>query len=183
MRVEPSAARGRSYDGEYMRVGKEGEMLAFEFLRSRPDIALVTDVREQESYQHRDIDFVVRTTRGQTVNVEVKRDIHLGTSGNVLFELARIYHTAHPNFCVKLGWSVRSGADIFLFYAPSTEEMYLCGAKRFRKALQDYTYHARQRTQLRLIPTDAIKSTLNVLVPWEDCEDIFKVYSMREETA
>lgn len=159
----PDPNRERSYDGDMMTLGKDGESVVYDFLHARTTLQRVEDVREDPQWQQRDVDFIAHHATGQTL-VEAKTDTWMGRTGYVLFEFARIYHTspAHP---IKLGWSVTSEADVFCIWAPSMAWLYAITAVHLRDAMRQYTRQARKKTRISFIETDAIKSTLNFLIP------------------
>lgn len=175
-RSRPDRTRQRSYNGEYMDVGRQAEEIVLSFLRARESVQCVDDFRDVESYQQREIDCVIYWKKGGKNHAEIKSDYHLGKSGNVLFEILRINHTAPTPACSTLGWSIRSEATLLFYYAPQESAIYRCTMDDFRRAYQRYTEHMRDRVRTTWVNTDAVKSTLNVLIPWEWCKDIFTIF-------
>ncbi len=149
-------------DGRLMGIGKEGEAVAFAFM-SNLSHAGIEDVRADPVWQARDVDYRFTRMDGSTINVEVKSDRHIATTGNVLFELLRIHHSAER--CAYLGWSVFSWADRLLVWCPPAERLYLFEVLALREAMQTYTQEARQSMKLRVIATDTQRTTISVLVP------------------
>ena len=162
----PSADRERDYDGGYMAAGKDAEELVMAWWRKRDGVVEVIDYRADVAFQAKEIDCrVVRVTDAFTV--EIKSDQHLGVSGNFLFELLRINHTAQTAHSVVLGWSVRSEADVLCYYAPTVSELHVIKMVHFRQAMQRYTFDVRRGCAIDVVPTDQIKSTVNILIPEE----------------
>ena len=178
MTVTTGADKERSYNGDYMADGKIAEEKVFEFLERQPQVVGVDDWRDLRIVHEADVDCAIKTRDGVVTLGEIKSDSHLGQSGNVLFEILRINHTCQHEKSGTLGWSLRSPATFFLYYAPSVGKLYICRADSLRKIFQSYTRKARKNTRLDWVNTDSIKSTLNVLLPWEICKSIFKVYDL-----
>jgi len=168
----------RSYNGDYMKLGKEAERIVMEWLKQRPQVLGLSDFRELRAIQEADVDIAIKTQDGTVTLAEIKSDRHLGVSGNVLFELLRINHTCIAEKSCTLGWSARSPAVWFLFYASSVNKIYQCRVDDFRVCFQNYTKEKRDGAKLFWVNTDSIKSTLNCLIPWEHCKYIFTVHSL-----
>lgn len=171
--VYVGADKERSYDGDYMQAGRTGEEIVMKFLRTLPSVESVTDYRNLGTAQQDDVDICILFTSGRTELAEIKSDKHMREGGNVLFEVLRINHTVRESFkaCV-LGWSARSTAKYVFYYAPSESRIYQCALADLRLSFQRYTQTARKTTRFAFVETDKIKSTLNVLIPWEYCKDI-----------
>jgi len=125
-RALPGAIAQRSYSGHYMKVGQEAETRIMEWLTGNPHILKIDDLRQFRALREADVDTSIHLTDGRIVLAEIKSDWHLGTSGNVLFEILRINHTAQTDRCVTLGWSARSPAKWLLYYAPQFKSVYQC---------------------------------------------------------
>lgn len=175
-RAAPSAERQRTYNGDYMRVGRNAEEIVLRWLRANPHVVGIEDLRELRVMHEADVDCVLVTRDGRCPLVEIKSDAHLGVSKNVLFEVLRINHTCTPEKAGGLGWSLRSPATYFMYYAPATDEIWQCRPDDLRKAFQEYTKTARRSTALQWIETDNIKSTLVVLLPVMACEGVFMIH-------
>ena len=90
------ADKARSYSGDYMAAGKKAEEIVMRYLQSKPYIIGLNDFRELRAVQEADVDIAIKTIDGRVTLAEIKSDWHLGVSGNVLFEVLRINHTAPP---------------------------------------------------------------------------------------
>lgn len=170
--TRPSSTRTRSYNGGYMDFGKQAEETVLRFLKGRPEVIGVDDFRDLRPLQEADVDCSIKTSDGRVTLAEIKGDKWLGKSANVLFEVLRINHTAPPDRAVTLGWSARSPATYFLYYAPTFRAIYQFRASELRERVQEYTQEVRDKTRLDYVKTDAIKSTVNILLPYERCKDI-----------
>jgi hypothetical protein len=168
----------RSYSGDYMELGRKGSNIVLDWLCQRPQVIGVIDWRDVKVVQEIDVDFAIKTRDGRIVLAEVKTDSHLGVSGNVLFEVLRLNHRAPLEHCLTLGWGGRSPAQYFLLYAPVPHVIYQCKAADFRQVFQSYTGKTRKQTRLTWVNTDDVKSTLNVLIPWKYCKDIFTIHRL-----
>lgn len=168
----------RSYDGDYKEEGNKAEEIVLKFLRDCPWVIGVDDWRNLRAVQEADVDCAIKTRDGRVTLAEIKSDKHLGVSGNVLFEMLRINHTCVPDKAGYLGWSFRSPATYFLYYAPSAKSLYQCRADALREVAQQYTRQKRKGSRVDWVNTGAIKSTINLLIPWEFCKDIFTVHDV-----
>ncbi len=176
MQVTTGADKPRSYEGDYMEAGRKAEEIVLGFLRELPSVLALEDTRNLRVMREADVDCVLHLYDGTCLLAEIKSDSHLGVSGNVLFEVLRINHTCGPDRACVLGWSARSPATWLIYYAPSANRIYVCRFDDLRRVFQRHTQTKRKATRLSWVDTDAIKSTVNVLIPWEECKDIFRVY-------
>lgn len=155
--------RSRSYSGDMMREGSDGEARAYDFL-SRLSHAHIEDVRSDSFWQQRDVDYLFTRMDDSVLTVEVKSDRHIAQSGNVLFELARLHHTSR-DVCAYLGWSVFTEADRLLVWCPPAERLYVFVVSELRSAMQRYTQKTRQLMKLNIVSTDTLRTTINILIP------------------
>lgn len=179
------ADKARSYSGDYMAAGKKAEEIVMRYLQTNPYIIGINDFRQLRAIQEADVDIAIKTIDGRVTLAEIKSDWHLGVSGNVLFEVLRINHTAPPDRSGTLGWSCRTPANYILYYAPQVHKIYKFKTCDLRAAFQRYTEEARKGTDIRkwvsVVKTDEIKTTINVLIPWKYCESIATIYSDLEK--
>jgi hypothetical protein len=161
----PDENKERSYDGDYMAVGKRAEDIILAWLEAHPDVIGVEDLRPLRVMRDADVDCSIRLMDGTVTLAEIKSDAHLGRSGNMLFEVLRINHTCVTDRSATLGWSARSPAIWLLYYAPHTNQIYRIRMSEFREAMQEYTKANRKSTRIDYVPTDSIKSTVNILIP------------------
>lgn len=174
------STKERSYSGDYMAAGKKAEEIVMKFLTDKPYIIGVSDFRQLKAIQEADVDIAIKTIDGRVTLAEIKSDWHLGVSGNVLFEVLRINHTAPPEKCLTLGWSGRTPATWILYYAPQVNKIYQFKTDDLRAAFQEYTKDARKGTYIDKVITDNIKMTINVLIPWKYCQNIARIYDVAE---
>jgi len=174
------ANKQRSYSGDYMAAGKKAEEIVMKFLVDRPYIIGVNDFRQLKAIQEADVDIAIKTIDGRVTLAEIKSDWHLGVSGNVIFEVLRINHTAPADRCLTLGWSGRTPATYILYYAPQVNKIYQFRTDELRVAFQQYTKNARKESNVNIVVTDAIKTTVNVLIPWNYCQNIARIYDVFE---
>lgn len=168
----------RSYDGALMERGKEAENIVIEFLKKRPEVVGVSDWRQLRETREADVDVAIKTIDGRITLAEIKSDSYLGVSGNVLFEVLRINHTCQTDYALTLGWSGRTPAKYILFFAPNINKIYRFDTELFRKAFQKYTQKQRKHMQISIVETDAIKTTINVLIPISQCFGAYTVYDL-----
>ena len=181
------AGKPRSYAGDYMARGREGEEIVLRWLAARPGVKAVEDLRADLAAQRDDVDCRVAFAGGREMLVEIKTDSYIGRTGNLVFEMTRINHTAPVEYLVTPGWSVRSTADLFAFYGLLSERLYLLTADHFRAGFRRFMVQLSRESAergerfiatdtLRLIPTDAGKSTLLFYIPERYFEGM-KVYT------
>ena len=168
----------RSYDGDYMKVGKNGEKVVIDWLQSRPNVLGVTDFRDVRQIQEADVDVGVRLYTGQICLAEIKTDTYLGKSGNILNEVLRINHYANHDFAGYLGWTFRSPAKWLLYYAPNRKPkaIYKAMFADVRLVLQRYTKE--HDVGFITTRTDSGKTTYNVLIPESEYEGVFSVFAL-----
>jgi hypothetical protein len=164
-RAIPSALNGRSYEGHYHDVGKVAEERVIAFFKGQPSVLGVDDLRNLRPMQKADVDAIIYSRDGTVALVEIKSDYHLGMSGNILFEVLRINHTAPVEKAIVLGWSQRSPAKWLAVYAPQLEQVWIARFDKYRRCFQEYTRAKREATRVKWINTDEIKSTWAVMVP------------------
>jgi hypothetical protein len=151
--------QGETY---YKDKGDLAERAAYSLLRYIFPDAEIQDVRSQEQWQKWDIDYIAEF--GDTRKwVEVKYDKHLG-AGNFCFEPLRIRHNTPPESALYLGWSIRSEATLFLMFHEPTKTMYCVYHKDLILGLQRYANEGNQ-LNMRSIPTDVHRTTINIYVP------------------
>lgn len=179
----PGANRERSYDGDYMEAGRKAEDIIMDWLRRQPWVLDLDDLTGLRPMRQADVDCHFSLTDGRSTLAEIKSDKHLGTSKNYLFEVLRINHTAPPDKAVTLGWSARSPAKWLLYWAPNKKEIHQISMDEFRGALQNYSQQQRKETKLSYVPTDRIKSTVNILIPerFVVCRGTFKIHELKNE--
>lgn len=173
----------RDYNGAMMDRGKAGEAIVFDWLlHGLSDyVVSVTDVRRNKVMQELDIDCIITFQGGEVVLAEIKTDRHLGVTPNVLFEDRRINHFCDTEHAAYLGWSWRSKAQWFIFYAESIGKVYTCKSKNFRVACQRYLADAKGKPATLTIPTDEGKTTFNILIPFKPyCEPVFKIFDLEK---
>lgn len=148
-----------------MVAGRKAEEIILTWLAAQPWIVGVEDLRPFRPLREADVDCSLALSDGRVTLAELKSDRHLGRSGKYLFEVLRLNHTAPSDRAVTLGWSARSPARWLLFYAPYKHEIHQILMDEYRNAVQTYTGEVRGRTEFSYVPTDRIKSTVNILVP------------------
>lgn len=174
----PSAKRKRSYDGEYMNEGRKAELVVMAWLLLNSDVIDFDDCRPFRPAQGADYDFAVRNRDGTAPLVEVKSDRHLGSTGNMVFEIARVNHTAPAEKAVTLGWSARSPASRIIYYAPSVDRIYIVRTMDFRECFQRYSEEVRGGVRTEWISTDNIKSTIIALIPEKYWQGVVEIYDV-----
>lgn len=171
------ANKARSYSGDYMEDGMKAQDIVLDFLRNRPDVIGVDDLSQLKILQEADVDCMIKTRDGLVTLAEIKSDNHIGKSGNILFEVLRINHTATPDHAVTLGWSARTPAKYLIYYSPDLNKIYVITSDNLRKAMQKYTGEIRKYSRIDYVCTDNIKSTINILIPEKYCKfQIFEIF-------
>lgn len=160
----PDPNRPYSYNGDLYEAGRRAEDWVLEYLNQVPGVGEIQDVRDDPMWQRKDVDFIVRFAFGEEVKVEAKGDRHIH-KGNVLFEPFRIHHTASPEHCGCLGWSVFSEAERVLVWCEPVSRLYFFEMDALRRGMQRYTHEARPNINSRWISTDTERTTFNIYIP------------------
>jgi len=179
-KTEQGRTRSYSDDSAYMQAGLMAERIAMAWLRSRPEVHAVCDMRLNEQFQKRGVDFEVVFKNGDVEGVDVKHDTHLGKSDRVLFEVLRVNHLSPSMRAGVLGWGFRSDANYFVFWAPAVTKLYICNVDKMRECVQKFAKEQQGKVTVRWIATDELKSTLVMLIPWDKCKEAFKIFDVPE---
>lgn len=163
--VPTGATKERSYDGDYMKLGKEGERIVLNFLQRRPQVVGVEDFRDLRVMREADVDCAIKTRDGRISLAEIKSDSWLGISTNILCEVMRINHTCRPEMAGYLGWAFRSPAQWLLYYAPAARQIWQIKFDALRQVIQQYSQRERKNLRFDIVATDSLKTTFNLLIP------------------
>jgi hypothetical protein len=155
-----------------MEVGSKVEAIIMDYLRSQRRVASVQDLRDIPEFRAQDVDFCVIMEDGRRVLVEVKSDYYLGQSGNILFELNRVYHDSKS---VQIGWSARTPAEWVIYYGPQIGEIWQVKTCNLQQAFHAYLIAEGNKARIISVPTDAKVTTINVLIPEHYIQNIHKV--------
>jgi len=171
------ANKNRSYSGDYMNIGKQGEAIVIAWLEKNPHILGVSDFRDIRQIQEADVDVGIRLYTGQVCLAEIKTDTHLGVSNNIIAEVLRINHYSDHRYAGYLGWSFRSPAEFLLFYAPNRNPpaIYKTTFKKYRSVIQLYTKE--NPVKFLEIRTDSGKTTYNILIPEDKFDGLFQIHT------
>lgn len=178
-RAIPSAENHNSYNGHYMTVGRNAERVVMEWLKNRPSIVGIDDLRNLRAMQEADVDMSIRLYDGRVALAEIKSDWWLGVSGKIIFEILRLNHTCTTDSSCVLGWSARSPAKWLLFYAPQVKAIYKISFDDYRSAMQRFTQEEEPHKHIVTVRTDRIKTTLNLLIPEKYMAEGLKIYRIR----
>jgi hypothetical protein len=108
-------------------VGAEGEKIIQVLLESLPTVKTVVYVGSDESFQKRDIDFVVTTNDGDELFYELKTEPKAAYTGNLFFETVSNESYGTP------GCFVYSEAHYWLSYVPQTGDLYVFPLEKCRE--------------------------------------------------
>ena len=159
-----------------MALGKMGQNICFDFLRGHPEVVRVEDASELKLLQEGEADALICLRDGDNPLAEIKTDKWLGRTPNVLLEVLRFNHTADPEHAIKLGWAGRSVARYIMYVAISTGYIYQFNKLRLLASFQSWSRLMRKGVRLDFVPTDSIKSTVNVLMPLSECRNAYRVH-------
>lgn len=150
---------------EKLREGAAAEDIAARFLARHKAVASVEDVRAARAWQQRDVDYRVRMTDGKVLNVEVKSDRWIGTTGNLLVEVCNLHFTGERGRAVRAGWTYFSQAYWLLLWCPTNARLYSLTMGALHKGLQRCVSAIGMQTQLSASVTEGRWMTVNALVP------------------
>lgn len=170
--------KAKSYAGDLMRVGDLAEAIVRDWLQAHPDVLGLVDLSRLAPFQRTDMDLAIRLQDGTHPIAEVKWDRNLGVSPYILVEVLRLNHQAPPEAAGALGWTLRTEARWILYFAPKLALVYQFKTDMLRRRVQQYTAQARHDTQFCWVSTDAVKSTLNLLLPVQACQGAFRVHDV-----
>ncbi|KXL53393.1 hypothetical protein CLNEO_13640 [Anaerotignum neopropionicum] len=112
--------------------GKVGEDKVLEYLKTIPKMVKITDVREMDEYQGKDVDFICKKQIDEwdckKYSIEVKTDIAAGTYGNFFIEKQIHYLVDTPvakKGTITQGWIYYSECDFFFIFVPKQERIYI----------------------------------------------------------
>lgn len=142
--------------------GATAEDIAARFLTAHKAVARVEDVRAVKAWQQRDVDYRAHLTDGKVLNVEVKSDKWIGTTGNVLVEVCNVHFTGERGRAVRAGWTFFSAAHWLLLWCPTNERMYSLTMQALHAGLRR---SAQDKTQLAASVTEGRWMTVSALIP------------------
>lgn len=171
------AYQPQSHTGERLRFGKEGEAAVMAWLRRQPGVERVRDVSEVPGLRSSGFDCTANMHDGRNLLVEAKADEHLGKSGNLVVEVARIRRDASRSDFGMLGWSLRSKADWLIWYAPSVHSVWRMDFSEYQAGIAKYlaAMAGKWSVAARLIPTDDQWVTVMMPIP----ESFFVIHKHR----
>lgn len=168
-------------DTRTYQIGKIGEQIVLELLRSFKKVVRVDDVSDLTQYQVQDVDFVVYMNNHgkQTITtVEVKSEPMAAKTGNFFVEKKMRYtkdNSRYQSGVVRRGWLYTSQAKWFFWYVEDEGKVYACLAKRLRWYIDNY--FPKERTC-----NDGYKIVTGYLVPIHDLCEKCNVYQWNVNT-
>lgn len=113
-----------------LKDGAFGEHVVWNLFMKLPGVRSVVDVREDATFQEKDIDFLVEDFKRQFTPFEVKTDYKAHETGNVVYEMSTSGH---------LGCFTKTEAKYIMYYVPESREVYQIDVK----AMRTYLYKVR----------------------------------------
>lgn len=150
----------RSYDGEMMAKGREGENAVTKWLVSLGKT--VTSVAANEFMQKQDVDILFSGDDGVCHFGEIKTDHNMSRTHNFCFEIMRFYH---PSGIYREGWAIKSPADFLFVHTPDTGQIYCFVFDKLRDACVQYVRDKGKDIRSTMVETDKSKTTLSLLIP------------------
>ena len=115
---------------ESLKEGAYGEHAIWNLFIKLPGVRSVVDVRDDNGFQEKDIDFLIEDTKRQFTPIEVKTDFKAHETGNVVYELSTSNHT---------GCFEKTEAKYIIYFVPGENAAYQIDVK----ALRTYLHKAR----------------------------------------
>lgn len=167
----------KSYNGELMLKGKEGEQLIKEWLINKSWKEVLNVGSYKENYK-REIDLLCTDEKGKKYSFEIKTDKHLKPDGNILCEIFRINHPVsnESDAIFHKSWSFTSVSDIIVFINLSTKYCVISSFEVLRQIIKEYVREKRKKTDIRIVETDNGKTTFNFIIPLE----FARIYNIKE---
>jgi len=149
---------------EKLAEGAAAEDIARRFLAAHRAVARVEDVRAVKAWQVRDVDYIAHLTTGQRMNVEVKSDRWIGTTGNMLVEVCNVHFAGERGRAVRAGWTFFTQAAWLLLWCPTNERLYSLTTRALHEGLKRSAQSGTQ-TRLSASVTEGRWMTVNALIP------------------
>ncbi len=150
-----------SFD-EKVKEAQTAESIASHFLRHQPQVVQVDDVRHLTYWRKQDVDFIARMQNHRFVPVEVKSDVHIASSGNVLYEMCSGFSRKGGN----RGWALYTAAEKVLVWCPDNNILYSFTTGDMRQALIDYLSLQNHSALVRQSTSNnKTWATINLLIP------------------
>ena len=115
-----------------LKTGERGEAIVIDYLESLDSVARVEDVRDDVIFREFDVDFVIETTKGKYIPIEVKTDTQAHRTGNIAYEVhsSKTYQTK--------GCFEKTKAKYIYYYLVATEELFRIDVKRLRMHVERF---------------------------------------------
>ena len=146
--------------------GLESEEVFMYWLDASPEaiscigeVVRIDDVRHDEDFMARDVDFVLTTASG-VFWFDVKQDTYINATRNMCFEAS-----CKKNGRVWPAWGGKSKAGAIVFHNPQTSTMYLIPLEQFRQAVAQYVIDEQWNVNWTQTNTIEGKQMLNILLP------------------
>ena len=152
------------YDfNESIKVGSSGEQIVINWLCTLPTVLSVEDVSAQPFYQDRDIDFIVHTTQGQDLTIELKSDTY--TTGNLAYE------TLSSIEVNSLGCMRKSQAQYLFYYFLKWDKLYIFKFDEFRNWCESHLTNYRRVEVANYRRDGSLYHSENWLIKLNDLEN------------
>ena len=141
---------------EQLLQGKVGEEIIYWWLKARPSITDIEDVRDSTEYRIQDIDFIVESNN-KTYTLEVKTDYY--TTGNIFVELESTMGKTQ-------GCALKTKSDFILYYFINENKLFIIDTKEFQLYIDFHRYDFVEK-----VVHNRGYDSLGILIPYKILKD------------
>lgn len=144
-----------------LKAGGGGEHAVWNMFVKMRTVRNVVDVRDDKTFQEKDIDFLVENLDRQFTSVEVKTDFKAHETGNIVYEVTTSGH---------MGCFEKTEAKYIAYYIPKSEEVHLIDVKKLRSyihSIQPEPKNMGDNAMGFLLPIEDLKKNKVIVTTYE----------------
>ena len=144
-----------------LKIGEIGEEYILNKLRCSSEIKTIIDVRDNEIYREKDIDFILFDKNNRIIFLECKTDTKIHSTRNIAYEVYSSYEFVNGEEKYTLGCFEKTKSDYIIYcglYKNKVDEIFVFDTKK----LQEYYNDNKEKYIIR--PTGVDKAH-SVLIP------------------
>lgn len=147
---------------ESLQVGSEGEKIIELFIKTLKSVSSVENVTKDENYRKIDVDFVVTTLSGDTINYELKTEPTANRTGNFFYEyICNVKKNTDGCF-------IFSQADFWMSFIPQSGMLYIFPLEPYR----EYVLEKAKNRPLLLVKNKGKYTKGKILNIQKVCKDV-----------